>query len=200
MKRLAFTLLLLAIVTTQPVAQTQPSPAISPISPIRTMLDTYCVSCHSGTGRAGGIAFAGIPVEDIGANAEIWEKAVRKLRGRLMPPPGARQPSQAEVDAFIHTLEGGLDSNAVRPIAGHVPIQRMTRTEYGTAIKDLLGVEIDAESLLPTEIEVGGFDNIAAALSLSPAFLDQYIAAARLAAKLAVGDVVARQASVVSPI
>jgi hypothetical protein len=202
MKRLAFTLLLLAIVTTQPVAQTQTqtSPAISPTSPIRTMLDTYCVGCHSATGRAGGIAFAGIPVDNIGANAEIWEKAVRKLRGRLMPPPGARQPNQAEVDAFIHTLESGLDSNADRPIAGHVPIQRMTRTEYGTTIKDLLGVEIDAETLLPTEIEVGGFDNIAAALSVSPAFLDQYIGAARLAAKLAVGDTVPRQASARYPL
>lgn len=202
MKRLAFTLLLLAIVTTQPVAQTQtqPSPANSPTGSIRTMLDTYCVGCHSVTGRAGGIAFAGIPVDDIGANAEIWEKAVRKLRGRLMPPPGARQPSQAEVDAFIHTLESGLDSNVARPIAGHVPIQRMTRTEYGTAIQDLLGVEIDAESLLPSEIEVGGFDNIAAALSVSPAFLDQYIGAARLAAKLAVGDVVPKQASARYPL
>jgi hypothetical protein len=59
----------------------------------------------------------------------------------------------------------------------------MTRTEYGIAVKDLLGIEIDAENLLPTEIEVGGFDNIAAALSVSPAFLDQYVGAARLAAR-----------------
>src|SRR5262249_21669728 len=119
---------------------------------------------------------------------------------RLMPPPGTRQPSQAEVDTFIHTLESGLDSNAVRPIAGHVPIQRMTRTEYGTAIRDLLDVEIDAESLLPTEIEVGGFDNIAAALSVRPAFLDQYLGAARLAAKRAVGAVVPRQAGARYPL
>src|SRR5258707_776277 len=83
-----------------------------------------------------------------------------------MPPPGSRQPQQAEVDAFVHSLEDSLDV-AARPVAGHVPIQRMTRTEFGIAVKDLLGVEIDAENLLPTEIEVGGFDNIAAALSIS---------------------------------
>ncbi|PYS37749.1 MAG: hypothetical protein DMG14_20150, partial [Acidobacteria bacterium] len=152
------------------------------------------------TVKAGGVAFAEMPLDDIGKNAEIWEKAVRKLRGRLMPPPGSRQPDQAEVDAFISALEDALDNSAGRSVAGHVPIQRMTRTEYGTAVKDLLGVEIDAENLLPTEIEVGGFENIAAALSVSPAFLDQYVGAARLTAKLAVGDAVPKQASTRYPL
>ena len=67
-------------------------------------------------------------------------------------------------------------------------MQRLTRTEFGTAVNDLLAIELDAEQLLPAEIEVHGFDNIAAALSVSPAFLDQYVAAARLAARLAVGE------------
>src|SRR5262249_36635597 len=167
---------------------------------IRTMLDTYCIGCHSATARAGGIALAGMSLDNIGSNAEIWEKAVKKLRGRLMPPPGSRQPDQGPVDDFINALEEALDNSGSRPIAGHVPIQRMTRTEYGTAVKDLLGVEIDAENLLPTEIEVGGFENIAAALSVSPAFVDQYIGAARLAAKLAVGEPVPKQASTRYPL
>ena len=64
----------------------------------------------------------------------------------------------------------------------------LTRTEFGAAVNDLLGIELDAEALLPAEIEVKGFENIAAALSVSPAFLDQYVAAARLAARLAVGE------------
>jgi mono/diheme cytochrome c family protein len=199
MKRLFFTLFVLAVVTTQPVAQTQTTQrSIDRTAAIRSMLDAYCIGCHSSTARAGGVAFAGMPLDDIGTNAEVWEKAVRKLRGRLMPPPGSRQPDQAQVDAFIAALEEALDKDANvagHPVAGRVPIQRMTRTEYATAVKDLLGVEIDAENLLPTEIEVGGFENIAAALSISPAFLDQYVGAARLAAKLAVGDAVPKQAS-----
>src|SRR5437867_4287625 len=201
MKRLALTLLVLAFVTTQPVAQTQTTqPNVARTAAVRTMLDSYCIGCHSSTVKAGGVAFAEMPLDDIGKNAEIWEKAVRKLRGRLMPPPGSRQPDQAEVDAFISALEDSLDNNAARPVAGHVLIQRMTRTEYGIAVKDLLGVEIDAENLLPTEIEVDGFDNIAAALSVSPAFLDQYVGAARLAAKLAVGESVPKLASARYPL
>src|SRR5262249_12739790 len=195
--------LALAFITAQPSAQTPPTPSSVDPSAIRSMLNTYCVGCHSFTGRAGGIAFAGMSLDDIGSNAEIWEKSVRKLRGRLMPPPGSRQPDQAEVDAFVSALESALDRDANiagRPRAGYVPIQRMTRTEYGTAVKDLLGVEINAESLLPTEIEVGGFENIAVALSISPAFLDQYVGAARLAAKLAVGEPVPKQASTRYPL
>src|SRR5215831_17880894 len=201
MKRLTLVILALAFLTAHPSAQTQTSaPVIDRSSPVKSMLDAYCVGCHSATGRAGGIAFAGIQLDDIGANAEIWEKAVRKLRGRQMPPPGSRQPSQTDVDSFVHALETSLDSVKAGPVAGHVAIQRMTRTEFGVAVKDLLGVEIDAENLLPTEIEVGGFDNIAAALSVSPSFLDQYVAAARQAAKLAVGEPVPKRASTRYPL
>src|SRR5262245_55312845 len=131
MKRLTLIVLALAFVTAHPSAQTQSSaPAIDRSSPVRSMLDTYCVGCHSATGRAGGIAFAGIQIDDIGANAEIWEKAVRKLRGRQMPPPGSRQPSQTDVDSFVHVLETSLDSVKAGPVAGHVAVQRMTRTEF----------------------------------------------------------------------
>jgi len=132
-------------------------------------------------------------------HAEVWEAVLRKLRGRLMPPPGNPQPDADVIVAFVSWLEGRLNA-ANRAVAGRVPIQRLTRTEYGIAVKDLLGVEIDAIGLLPTEIEVEGFDNIAAALSVSPSFLEQYVNAARIAAKLAVGDVVPKVASVKYPV
>jgi mono/diheme cytochrome c family protein len=206
MKRLALILLVLLVVTAQPVAQTQiteqGSAGKSSSASIQRMLDTYCISCHTSTLRAGGVVFGGVSLDTIGKDAETWEKTVRKLRGRQMPPPGSRQPDQAEVDAFIRAIEIALDSdaNAGHPVAGHVPIQRMTRTEYGIAVKELLGVEFEAENLLPTENEVQGFDNIAAALSVSPAFLDQYVGAARLAAKLAVGEPVPKRASARYPL
>src|SRR5438552_1948093 len=204
MKRLALTLLVLAFVTTQPVAQTQTTqPNVAGTAAIRTMLDSDCIGCHSSTVKAGGVAFAEMPLDDIGKNAEVWEAAVRKLRGRLMPPPGSRQPEQKEIDAFITSMEAKLDSapriRGVTPVAGHVPMQRMTRTEYATAVNDLLGIELDAKQLLPAEIEVNGFENIATALSVSPAFLDQYVAAARVAARLAVGESVPKVGSATYP-
>jgi hypothetical protein len=156
----------------------------------RRLLDTYCLGCHSARIHAGGLTLEALALDDVHQNADVWEKALRKLRGRQMPPPGNRQPDQRDIDVFVSWMETQLDSAAAAagPAAGHVPMQRLTRTEFGTAVNDLLGIELDPVQLLPAEIEVNGFDNIATALTVSPAFLDQYVAAARLAARLAVGD------------
>src|ERR1044072_3130053 len=110
------------------------------------------------------------------------------MRGRLMPPPGAKQPEQKDVDAFVGFLETKLDGNATGPKAGYVAIQRMNRTEYAAAVKALVGVDVNLREVLPVDNKVGNLDNVAAALSVSPAFVDQYVAAARLIAKQAVGD------------
>ena len=152
----------------------------------RTAINTYCTTCHSSTAQAGGLALEGMNLDVIANDAEVWEKAVRKLRGRLMPPPGARQPEQPEVDALVGWLEARLDGDPQGPMAGHVPIQRLNRTEYAAAVKDLLDVEVEPD-VLPQDIAVDGFDNIAAALSVSPAFVDQYVSAARSIAMKAVG-------------
>jgi len=171
----------------------QARPDTGPIQARKT-LDTYCVGCHNSRAKAGGLALDTANVEAVHEHADVWEKTLRKLRGRQMPPPGSRQPDQKEIDAFVAWMETTLDG--VREAkAGYVPIQRLTRTEFGAAVNDLLGIELDAEALLPAEIEVHGFDNVAAALSISPAFLDQYVAASRVAAKLAVGEAKPKLAS-----
>ena len=136
----------------------------------------------------GGLALQGLDIQAAGADAEIWEKAVRKLRGRLMPPPGSPQPEQKDIDAFVAWMENKLDNNPGAPTAGHVGIQRLSRTEYAAAVKALVGVEIVAKDVLPQDAAVDGFDNIASALSVSPTFIEQYVEAARTIAKKAIGD------------
>ena len=193
-----------AAVTTAALGQERSGPAPSSsraasresgAAQARGMLDTYCAGCHSSAVRAGGVAFDTLSLDAVHEHAGVWEAAARKLRGRLMPPPGSRQPDQRDIDAFVTWIEARLDEAGGGPRAGHVRVQRLTRTEYATAVNDLLALELDAEQLLPAEIEVDGFDNVAAALSVSPAFLDQYVAAARLAARLAVGESVPRLTS-----
>jgi mono/diheme cytochrome c family protein len=152
------------------------------------MLDTYCTECHNSTDWAGGIAFDTLTPADVPHDVKLWEASVRKLRGHLMPPPGNKQPTQAQKDAMVGWLETSLDARTETPRAGHVPVQRLNRTEYANTVRSLLGVEIKVQDLLPPEIEMDGFDNIAAVLQTSPAFLDQYLSAARFIAKLAVGS------------
>jgi hypothetical protein len=67
-------------------------------------------------------------------------------------------------------------------------------------VKALVAVEVDAKEVLPQDIQVEGFDNIADALSVSPAFLDQYVTAARHVARLAVGNPNPRVSSVTYPV
>src|SRR5262247_1714954 len=150
-------------------------------------IETYCFGCHNKYVRAGNLLLDELGAESVREHPEIFEKAVRKLRGRQMPPPGFLQPPQQEVDALIGWLESTLDESSKARSAGHVPVQRLNRTEYANAVKDLLAVEIDPSQYLPADIAVEGFSNIAAALTVSPAFLEQYINAAREVSRIALG-------------
>ncbi|HEV8412680.1 MAG TPA: DUF1592 domain-containing protein [Bryobacteraceae bacterium] len=191
MKRFIFASALVVLIASPAFLQNRAvgqTPAAAAPDPHRAMLNTYCVGCHNTRVRSGGIAFDSLDLQAAADDAQIWEKALRKLRGRLMPPPGAPQPSQKDIDSFTAWMESTLDSHPKGPTAAYVPIQRLNRTEYAASVKALVGVEVNAQDILPQDIQVGGFDNIATALSVSPAFLDQYITAARQVAKLAVGN------------
>lgn len=152
------------------------------------MLSTYCFTCHNARAKVGGLALDGLDLKSAPADADIWEKALRKLRGHLMPPPGMPQPPLKDADSFMAWMEATLDSHPQGPTAGYVPIERLNRSEYAASVKALVGVDVNPKDVLPQDIQVDGFDNIADALSVSPAFLDQFVSAARHVAKLAVGD------------
>ena len=165
-----------------------------------TALKSYCTDCHNDAERAGGVVLEGVTPESVPLHPETFESAIRKLRGRLMPPPGNPQPDQAVIDDFVAYAETSIDrASADAHHAGHVPIQRLNRTEYAASVHELLAIDIDPAEYLPTEIEVDGFENIAAALSVSPAFLEQYIGVARVVARLAVGEPAPKLASVYFP-
>jgi mono/diheme cytochrome c family protein len=180
---------LLLLMTTRSPLQSRPQTPVAAISdPHRAMLATYCFTCHNERAKIGGLALDGLNLQNPAENAQIWEKALRKLRGRLMPPPGNPQPPQKDIDSFTTWMETSLDANPKGPKAAFVPIHRMNRTEYAASVKALVGVDVNEKDVLPQDIQVGGFDNNAAALGISPAFLEQYVAAARRIAKTAVGN------------
>jgi mono/diheme cytochrome c family protein len=154
----------------------------------QALVQKYCVSCHNNRAKTGGVSFEGLDPAQAAAHAELWERALLKLRGGMMPPQGMPRPDGATLDAFIGSLEATLDS-AVRksPDPGHKPVHRLNRTEYGNAIRDLLALDLDVTELLPADDESDGFDNIAGVLRVSPSLLEQYLSAARKISSLAVG-------------
>jgi hypothetical protein len=145
--------------------------------------------------------FDTMDLANLSKDAKIWERAVRKLRGGMMPPPGARQPDRATVDAFAAWLENSLDqAAAANPNPGRVAVHRLNRTEYANAIEDILGLHVDPAALLPADDVSGGFDNIASVLKVSPSFLDQYISAARLVTTQALGEPAAKPLGINLPV
>src|SRR5690606_9327951 len=145
------------------------------------LLERYCEDCHNNAEFAGDLSLERFSTEDIGAHPAVWEEVVRKLRGDLMPPPGVPRPDAERIDALVAALEARLDELAAErgPMPGHVVMHRLNRAEYAREIEDLLGLRIDAQAMLPADVESHGFDNIASALRVSPTHLDQYLAAAR---------------------
>lgn len=153
------------------------------------LIENYCEKCHNATDWAGGVAFDTMDPAQVGTDAEIWEKALRKLRGGLMPPPGKPQPELAARHALIESLEHTLDGAAASHAnPGNVVIHRLNRTEYAQAVAQLLNLKIDPGALLPRDDKADGFDNVAEVLKVSPAFLEQYISAARQVSIAALGN------------
>jgi hypothetical protein len=173
-------------------------PAAPQVTPQQALLNQYCITCHNQRAKTAGLMFDTMDVSDASKNGAIWERAVRKLRGGMMPPPGARQPDHAAVESFVTYLETSLDAAAAaKPNPGRVALHRMNRAEYANAIEDLFALRIDPSALLPKDDQANGFDNVASVLKVSPSFLDQYVSAARAVTNQAIGNAQPKPASVV---
>jgi hypothetical protein len=160
----------------------------APSPPDQAVVQKYCISCHNDRAKTGGVSFDGINAAQASAHAELWERALTKLRGGMMPPQGMPRPDEKTLESFITSLESTLDAQALKnPDPGHKPVHRLNRTEYGNAVRDLLDLKVDVASLLPADDESHGFDNIAGVLRVSPSLLEQYLSAARKISSLAIG-------------
>ena len=169
----------------------QQTAASGPSEParVRLLLDRYCVTCHNDRLRTAGLTLDALDAGRVGAHAATWEKVVRKLRARAMPPAGRPRPDRAAYAAVAAALEAALDrAAAADPNPGGTPPHRLNRTEYANAVRDLLGVDVDSRALLPPDDADLGFDNMADILSMSPALLERYLSAARRISRRALGD------------
>src|SRR5215471_15200604 len=155
----------------------------------RTIVTQYCVSCHNERAKTGGLTFEKLDFSNIAANADIWEKAVRKLRVGMMPPQGSPQPDTAIRQSLVSWLTAELDqAAAAAPNPGRPVLHHLNRFEYGNAIRDLLALDIDPAALLPPDDAAYGFDNVGDVLGMSPVLLERYMGAAGTVSALAVGD------------
>src|SRR5687768_7062234 len=155
---------------------------------VRAVVERYCTDCHGKDVQKGNLDLERVSSADVGAHPQIWEKVVRRVRARQMPPAEKKRPDDSTYRTMLAELESSLDAAwARKPNPGRTDtFRRLNRTEYQNAIRDLLALEIDAAALLPKDELGHGFDNVGVA-NLSPTLLDRYISAPQKISRLAVG-------------
>jgi hypothetical protein len=154
------------------------------------VINRYCAGCHNDRTRNGNLSLEELSLDEVGGDAAVWEKVVRKLRTRTMPPAGRPRPDDTSYDALASFLETSIDrAAAVAPNPGRPSIHRLNRTEYANAVRDILSLEIDERALLPADdTDVHGFDNNAEVLTISPALFERYLSTSRKIARRALGQ------------
>jgi len=183
-----------------PVARLQAAPQAPAAKPAsaateeatksRALVDQYCVTCHNARLKTGGLVLdkEQLDFARLADHPEMTEKVIRKVRAGLMPPTNVRRPDAAAMESFVRFMETEVDAKATQ----HLPapgLHRLNRTEYANAIRDLLSLEVDATKFLPPDDSTRGFDNIAGALTMSPALMEAYLSASGKISRLAIGDV-----------
>jgi hypothetical protein len=156
----------------------------------RALLDRYCIGCHNDAERAGDMSLERLSTDAVASHADVWEGVVRKVRTGFMPPSGEPRPPPALLDRFATALERRLDAAAAAaPNPGAKGIARLNRAEYANAVRDLLSYDARAfVDTLPTDDSIQGFDNIAAALTVSPTLIESYVNVAMKVSRAAVGE------------
>ena len=163
---------------------------LAPMDP-DALVQNYCVECHFEQNKANtaGLSFDKFSIATVGDHRDVGERMVRKLRLGMMPPPGNDAPDPASYAGLIDALETRLDAAAAaQPNPGARTFQRLNRTEYASAVHDLLGLEVNAGDWLPLDSMSANFDNIADEQMLSATLLEAYLNAASDISRMAVGD------------
>ena len=161
---------------------------------IENFVASHCLECHDGDEAEADFDLAELDYsveqfESRDFDSTNWEKMLRRLETRQMPPSTASRPSEEEYVDIINAFSKTLGAHAQQhPRPGRVGfVRRLTRIEYQNSIRDLLAIHIDASEFLPMDESSHGFDNITVE-NISPVLMNRYLTAAQKISRLAMGS------------
>jgi Protein of unknown function (DUF1592)/Protein of unknown function (DUF1588)/Protein of unknown function (DUF1595)/Protein of unknown function (DUF1587)/Protein of unknown function (DUF1585) len=155
----------------------------------RAFVDRYCSDCHNPDDKVGGMTLTDLDFAHPERNVDLAEKVVRRVGVSFMPPPGEDHPDPATRKLFVESLAGDVDAYAARhPYYGNPPLHRMNRAEYANSVRELLGVNIDVDEMLPSDTFDHGFDNMSDVLTVTPTLMGAYVRVAGEVSREALGD------------
>ena len=158
------------------------------------LIEQYCIKCHNFEDWAGSLDLEGLDFNHVEQDPKTWELLIRKVRIGMMPPVGEDRPAREVLEGLAHAIADQLDSK-ITVIPAAPSLHRLNRAEYKNAIRDLLSLDIDTNTLLPRDNSSDGFDNIAESLGFSPALVQAYTSAAMKISRWAVGDMTTTESS-----
>jgi hypothetical protein len=181
--------IVLATILASPGRSTAADPALREFGEkVQPVLEEHCAKCHGNGIKKGGVSLDGLD-EAPGRlhDPKLWLSVLKNLRAGIMPPRGEPQPSAEDrkaLEDWIKFAAFGIDPAAPDP--GRVTVRRLNRVEYRNTVRQLMGVDFDAEGEFPPDDTGYGFDNIGDVLTMSPMLLEKYVAAAKAIASQAV--------------
>jgi hypothetical protein len=191
-----FAFLLRGVLAIIALSSVLPAWAASPLESgfatvVRPALQKYCLTCHSTKLKKGSLDLERFVSVDAGRkDLKAWQQTLEMLEAGEMPPAGKPQPSAEERKGLIVWVRGFLDAEAQARAGdpGHVPLRRLSNSEYDRTIRDLTGIDLRPARQFPADGAAGeGFTNAAEGLTdISPALLTKYLNAAKDIAEHAV--------------
>ena len=146
----------------------------------------HCTSCHGAEKQK-----ADLRVDTLVINFDSpkimghWEEIMNRVNSGDMPPAKEPRPQADDIARLAEWIAGQLrDAESARQSAGseRVAFRKLSREEYANTIRDLLGVTFDVTDPtgLPEDPDWQGFQRIGSVLTLSPAHVEKYLAAAEM--------------------
>lgn len=170
-----------ATLIAQPTPEERAAEAKQRRAAFHTFANQYCLDCHEGEEAEGELAIDTLlDSEPDPSQMATWSDIANAMRSGHMPPGDAEQPPEVERVEAIAAVESQQSALACvgDPDPGRVTIRRLTRYEYRTTIRDLVGIDFQRAADFPNDDVGYGFDNIGDVLSMPPLLLEKYLRAA----------------------
>jgi len=149
----------------------------APPLPSQAFLDQHCVKCHAGEKAKGDFQIAELTLDfGVKKNRSLWEKVHQQITSGEMPPKTRPRPDEKASRNLTDWIV--KQSMEVRGKEGRVVLRRLNRVEYENTVRDLFSVNVSVKEMLPEDANAQGFDNVGAALNISPVLMERYLEAA----------------------
>ena len=141
------------------------------------LFENYCYRCHADGAKKGEVSLDfEVAGEDLVKDVGLWKRVWENVYRHNMPPADKPQCNDNELSTILDWIEGEVFQNdGKKEDPGRVTIRRLNRSEYKNTIRDLFGIQIDADNFFPPDDTGYGFDTIGEVLSLSPILMEKYM-------------------------